>query len=41
MGIKTILWLVCGVIWVLLIAGFIGLTVFNRIKNHRDKRDMQ
>jgi len=35
MKISTILWIVCGVIWVLLAVGFFGLVIFNRIRNRR------
>lgn len=35
MKISTILWIVCGVIWALLAVGFVGLVIFNRIRNRR------
>lgn len=41
MALKTILWIVCGVIWAVLIAAFIGVTIFNRIRNREKKHDDQ
>lgn len=35
MKVSTILWIICGVIWALLAVGFIGLVIFNRIRNRR------
>lgn len=35
MKLSTILWIICGVIWALLLIGFVGLVVFNRIRNRR------
>lgn len=37
MSIKTILWIICGVIWTILILAFIGITIFNRIRNRKDR----
>ena len=37
MSIKAILWIVCGVIWAVLIVGFIGVMIFNRIRNRKDR----
>lgn len=37
MKISTILWIVCGVIWAVVILGAVGLAVFNRIRNRRKK----
>lgn len=37
MSIKTIMWIVCGVIWVVVILGFVGLMIFNRIRNRKDR----
>lgn len=37
MSIKTISWIVCGVIWALLILAFIGITIFNRVRNRKDR----
>lgn len=33
-------WIVCGIIWAVVIFGGLGFAVFNRIRN-RDKRDGQ
>lgn len=30
-----ILWIICGVIWAVVILGFVGITIFNRIRNRR------
>lgn len=35
MKISIILWIACGVIWAVVILGFIGLVIFNRIRNRR------
>lgn len=35
--ILKISWIVCGVIWVVVILGFIGLCVFNRWRNRKRK----
>lgn len=35
MKLSTILWIVCGVIWLLLAVGFVGFIIFNRIRNRR------
>lgn len=37
MSISTIMWIICGVIWAVLIIGFIGLIVFNRIRNRKGR----
>lgn len=37
MSIKAISWIVCGVIWAIVIIGFIGLMIFNRIRNRKDR----
>lgn len=37
MSIKTILWIVCGVIWAVVILAFVGLMIFNRIRNRKDR----
>lgn len=34
-----VFWIICGVIWAVVILGFIGLCVFNRIKNRRRRDD--
>ncbi len=36
--IFKIAWIVCGVIWAVVIFGGLGLALFNRIRN-RDKQD--
>lgn len=40
MSVLKIAWIVCAGIWAFVILGFVGVTVFNRIRN-RDKHDMQ
>ena len=35
MKLSTILWIICGVIWLLLAIGFVGLMIYNRIRNRR------
>lgn len=35
MKLSTILWIVCGVIWALLAAGFVAFIIYNRIRNRR------
>lgn len=35
MKLSTILWIICGVIWAIVILGFVGLMIFNRIRNRR------
>lgn len=40
MSAMTIAWIVCGVIWGVVILGAVGVAVFNRIRN-RDKHDFQ
>lgn len=35
MKLSTILWIVCGVIWALLVVAFVGFIIFNRIRNRR------
>lgn len=35
MKISAIAWIVCGVIWAVVILGFVGLMIFNRIRNRR------
>lgn len=37
MSIKTIMWIVCGAIWAVVILGFVGLMIFNRIRNRKDR----
>lgn len=37
MSIKIIMWIVCGVIWAVVILGFVGLMIFNRIRNRKDR----
>ena len=32
MKLSTILWIICGVIWLLLGIGFVGLMIYNRIR---------
>ena len=38
MKLNTILWIVCGVIWALLAVGFVGLMIFNRIRNRNRRK---
>lgn len=33
MDLKTILWIICGGIWAVLIVGFLCITVYNRYRN--------
>lgn len=40
MSITTIFWIVCGIVWGVVIFGALGLAVFNRIRN-RDKHGEQ
>lgn len=35
MKLSTILWIVCGVVWVLLAVAFVAFIIFNRIRNRR------
>lgn len=35
MKLRTILWIVCGVVWVLLGVAFIAVVIYNRIRNRR------
>lgn len=35
MKLSTILWIICGVIWVLLVVAFVGTIIYNRIRNRR------
>lgn len=37
MKISTILWIICGIIWAVVIFGAVGFAVFNRIRNRRKK----
>lgn len=37
MSFGTIMWIICGVIWAVVILGFVGLMVFNRIRNRKDR----
>lgn len=37
MSIGTIMWYICGGIWVVLIVAFLGITIFNRIRNRQRK----
>lgn len=39
MSITKIMWIVCGVVWALVILGFFGLVIFNRIRNRKGKDD--
>lgn len=35
MKVSTILWIICGLIWLLLGIGFVSLMIYNRIRNRR------
>lgn len=35
MKLSTVLWIICGAIWLLLGIGFVGLMIYNRIRNRR------
>lgn len=39
MSIVKISWIVCGIVWVLVILLFFGLVIFNRIRNRKGKDD--
>ena len=39
MSLSKIMWIVCGVIWAVLIIGFVVLVIINRVKNRRRKDD--
>ena len=38
MKLSTVLWIICGVIWALLAVGFVGLMIFNRIRNRNRRK---
>lgn len=40
MSLKTIFWIICGVIWGFIILAAVGIAVTNRIRN-RDKHNEQ
>lgn len=37
MNIVNILWIVCGIIWAIVIVGFFVLVIVNRIRNRKGK----
>lgn len=39
MNIVNILWIVCGIIWAIVIFGFFVLVIVNRIRNRKGKDD--
>lgn len=39
MNIVNILWIVCGIIWVIVIVGFFVLVIVNRIRNRKGRDD--
>lgn len=39
MSIFKISWIVCGIIWAVVILGFFGLVIFNRFRNRKGKDD--
>ena len=39
MNLKTIMWIVCGVIWAVVILGAVALIIVNRIRNRKRKDD--
>lgn len=41
MKLSTIFWIICIAVWVILAVAFIGITVFNRIRNRRHNNDNQ
>lgn len=39
MTLTTIMWIVCGIIWAIVILGAVGLIIVNRIRNRKRKDD--
>lgn len=39
MGLTKIMWIICGIIYAVLILGFIALVIYNRIKNRKGRDD--
>lgn len=39
MRLSTIMWIVCGIIWGIVILGAVGLIIVNRIRNRKRKDD--
>lgn len=39
MSIVKISWIVCGIVWAVVIIGFFVLVIYNRIRNRKGKDD--
>lgn len=39
MTLSKIMWIICAIIWAVVILGFFALVIVNRIKNRRSRDD--
>lgn len=39
MSLTTISWIICGIVWAVVIVGFVALVIVNRIRNRKRKDD--